>query len=77
MARELLIKLLEARRGQHLTNDELVRVGRVLLEGPMSQELKQSQGKAASLAYVTEVLTKVQPMAEQSQHRSRDQGMER
>ena len=80
-------KLLKARGGQALTQDELVRVGRVLLEGPASQELKQAQGKDASIAYVTEVMSVAQPMveraqrnrrsAERSQKKSRDQDMER
>ena len=82
-------KLLKARGGQALTQDELVRVGRVLLEGPASQELKQAQGKDASIAYVTEVMSVAQPMVERaqrnrraeqvarSQKKSRNQGMER
>ncbi|MEL6856588.1 MAG: helicase C-terminal domain-containing protein, partial [Cyanobacteria bacterium J06607_13] len=79
----LLDKLLKARGGQRLTQDEQVRVGRVLLEGPTSQELKQTQGKDASIAYVTEVMSKAQLMVERaqrtrrSQQKSRDQGMER
>ncbi|MEO1619617.1 MAG: hypothetical protein AAFU53_01140 [Cyanobacteria bacterium J06632_3] len=82
-------KLLKARGGPGLTQDELIRVGRVLLEGPTSQELKQSQGEDASVAYVTEVMSRAQPTVEQvqrnrlaeqakrSQKKSRDQGMER
>ena len=84
MACQLMDKLLKARGGQRLTQDEQVRVGRVLLEGPlMSQELKQTQGKDASIAYVTEVMSKAKPMVERaqqtrcSQQKSRDQEMER
>ena len=89
VACQLLDKLIKARGGQKLMQDELVRVGRVLLESPMSRELKQSQGEDASVAYVTEVLGKAQPtvervqrnrLAEQAkrpQKKSRDQGMER
>ncbi|MEO1445885.1 MAG: hypothetical protein AAFV46_06560, partial [Cyanobacteria bacterium J06635_11] len=89
VACQLMDKLLKARGGQQLTQDEQVRVGRVLLEGPTSQELKQTQGKDASVAYVTEVMSEAQPMVERaqrnrlaeqikrSQKKSRDQGMER
>ncbi|MEL7226681.1 MAG: hypothetical protein AAGL17_18055, partial [Cyanobacteria bacterium J06576_12] len=45
VACQLMDKLLKVRGGQELTQDELVRVGRVLLEGPTSRELAQSQGK--------------------------------
>ena len=89
VACELMEKLLKARGGQKLTQDELVRVGRVLLESPTSRELKQLQGEDASVAYVTEVMGKAQPtvervqrnrlaeQAKRSQKKSRDQGMER
>ena len=82
VACELLDKLLKARGGQRLTQDEQVRVGRVLIEGPTSQKLKQSQGKDASIAYVTEVMSVTQPMVERAQQtrrpqqKSRDSGME-
>ena len=82
VACELLDKLLKARGSQRLTQDELVRVGRVLIEGPTSQELKQSQGREASIAYLTEVMSVAQPMVERaqrtrrSQKKIRDQGME-
>ena len=75
-------KLLKARSGQRLTQDERVRVGRVLLEGPTSQTLEQSQGREASIVYVTEVMKMAQPTVERaqqtrrSQQKSRDQGME-
>ena len=45
VACQLMDKLLKGRGGQRLTQDELVRVGRVLIEGPTSQALEQSQGK--------------------------------
>ena len=81
VARQLMTKLLDARDGQELTQDELVRVGRVLLEGSVSQELKQSQGKEASREYVIRVLEKEQAIVEKSQQaklakeKSKDQGM--
>ena len=89
VACQLMDKLLKVRGGQELTQDELVRVARVLLEGPTSRELKQSKGKDASVAYVTEVMSVAQPMvervqrnrraeqAERSQRKSRERGMER
>ena len=89
VACQLLDKLIKARGGQTLTQDELIRVGRVLLESPTSQELKQSQGEDMSVAYVTEVMGRAQPTVERvqrnrlaeeakrSQKKSRDQGMER
>ncbi|MEL6554859.1 MAG: MobF family relaxase [Cyanobacteria bacterium J06621_11] len=81
VARQLMTKLLDARGGQELTQDELVRVGRVLLEGPVSQELKQLQGKEASREYVIRVLEKEQVIVEKTQQaklakeKSKDQGM--
>ena len=89
VACQLMDKLLKARGGQRLTQDEQVRVGRVLLESPTSQELKQSRGKEESIAYVAEVMSVAQPMVERaqrnrlaeqvarSQKKSRNQDMER
>ena len=89
VACQLLDKLLSARSGQQLTQDELVRVGRVILEGPPSQAIEQSQGREASAGYVTEVVSMAQSkveraqrnrlaqQAERSQQKSRDRGMER
>ena len=86
VACQLLDKLIKARGGHTLTQDELDRVGRVLLESPTSRELKQSQGEDASIAYVTEVMGKAQPtvervqrdrLAEQAERsQKKDQGME-
>ncbi|MEL7334351.1 MAG: hypothetical protein AAFN12_19050, partial [Cyanobacteria bacterium J06560_2] len=81
VARQLMSKLLSGRKGQELTQDELIRVGRVLLEGPVVQELEQSQGEAASRAYVGKLLTQARPIVEQHQQaklakeKSKDQGM--
>ncbi|MEM6867564.1 MAG: MobF family relaxase [Cyanobacteria bacterium P01_C01_bin.121] len=88
VACQLLDKLLKDRSGQRLTQDELVRVGRVLLEGPPSQALEQSRGREASAGYVTEVVSMAQlkveraqrnrrsRQAERAQRKSRDRGME-
>ena len=78
VARQLMTHLLKARSGQELTQDELIRVGRVLLEGLASQELQQSEGKPVSIAYVTGALGKEQERvekAQQAKEKSSDQGM--
>ena len=77
VACQLMDKLLKVRGGQELTQDELVRVARVLLEGPTSRELKQLKGKDASVAYVTDVMSVAQPMVERSQRNRRPQQAER
>ncbi|MEO1445621.1 MAG: AAA family ATPase, partial [Cyanobacteria bacterium J06635_11] len=77
VACQLMDKLLDTRDSQKLTQDELVRVGRVLLEGPTSRELEQTQGKAASVAYVTEVMNRAQLMVERAHQNRRTQGTER
>ncbi|MEM9944895.1 MAG: AAA family ATPase, partial [Cyanobacteria bacterium P01_D01_bin.36] len=89
VACQLLDKLLQARNGQELTQAELVRVGRVLLEGSPSQALEQSQSREASAEYVTEVVSMAQSkveraqrnrlaeQAQRAQRKSRDRGMER
>ena len=51
--------------------------GSILLQGPVAQQLKQTQGKEARISYAMEVLTKAQKVVEKAQRRSRDQGMER
>ena len=73
---QLLTGLLEERRGQSLSQDELHKVGRVLRQGPVVQQLKQTQGKEAVEQYVSEVLTKVKKVVEQEQQQSRNQGRE-
>lgn len=69
--------LLEARGGWELSNDEIGKVGNILLQGPVAQKLKQTQGKEAGVKYAREVLAKVKKVVEKEQRRSRDQGMER
>ena len=77
VVRQLMSELLAERGGQRLSDDEIGKVGSILLQGPVSQELKQTQGKEAGVTYAMEVLTKAQKMVEKAQRRSRDQGMER
>ena len=77
VARQLMSELLSERRGQRLRDDEIGKVGSILLQGPVAQQLKQTQGKEAGVTYAMEVLTKAQKVVEKAQRRSRDQGMER
>ena len=77
VVRHLMSDILEARGGWKLSNDEIVKVGSILLQGPVTQELKQMQGKDVGMTYAMEVLTKVQKAVEKAQRRSLDQGMER
>ena len=76
VVRQLMSELLIERGGQRLSNDEIVKVGSILLQGPVAQELKQTRGKEAGMTYAMEVLAKAQEVVEKSQRRSRDQGME-
>ena len=77
VVRQLMSDLLEAREGWELSNDEIGKVGNILLQGPVAQKLKQTQGKEAGVKYAREVLAKVKKVVEKAQRRSRDQGMER
>ena len=76
VVRQLMSELLTERGGHRLSNDEIGKVGSILLQGPVAQELKQTQGKEAGMKYATEVLAKTQKVVEKEQRRSRDQGME-
>ena len=72
----LMSELLAERGGRRLSDDEIGKVGRILLQGPVAQELKQMQGREAGVKYAMEVLAKEQKVVEKAQRRSRDQGME-
>ena len=74
---QLMSELLTERGGQKLSDDEIGKVGNILLQGPVAQKLKQTQGKEAGVKYAREVLAKVKKVVEKAQRRSRDQGMER
>ena len=76
VVRQLMSELLIERGGQRLSDDEIVKVGSILLQGPVAQELKQTQGKEAGLEYAMEVLAKAQKVVEKAQRRSRDRGRE-
>ena len=76
VAHHLLEGLLTKRDGQKLRNDELLKVGRVLLQGPVAQRLNQTQGQEAVEKYVNEVLAKEQKIVEQAQQKERG-GIER
>ena len=76
VVRQLMSELLTERGGQRLSDDEIVKVASILLQGPVAQELKQTQGKEAGVKYAMEVLAKAQKVVEKAQRRSRGQGME-
>ena len=64
------------RSGQRLSDDERGKVGRVLLQGPVAQELNQTQDEEAGVKYAMEVLAKERQVVEKAQRRSCNQGME-
>ena len=76
VVRQMMSELLRERDGEPLSDDEIGKVGRILLQGPAAQQLKQTQGKEAGVAYAMELLTKERKVVEKAQRRSRDQGME-
>jgi conjugative relaxase-like TrwC/TraI family protein len=76
VVRQLMSELLIERSGQRLSDDEIGKVGSILLQGPVAQELKQTQGKEAGVTYAMEVLAKVQKVVEKAQRRSHDREME-
>ena len=76
VVRQLMSELLIERGGQRLSDDEIVKVASILLQGSVAQELKQTQGKEAGVTYAMEVLTKAQKVVEKAQRRSLDGGME-
>ena len=49
VVRQLMSELLAERGGQRLSDDEIVKVASILLQGPVAQELKQTQGKEAGV----------------------------
>ena len=77
VVRQLMSELLAERSGQKLSDEEIGKVGGILLQGPVAQQLKQTQGKEAGVEYAMEVLTKERKVVEKAQRRSRDQEMER
>lgn len=69
-------ELLEERGGTRLSEREPQLVRKILLEGPVAQQLKQTQGSEAVEQYALLVLKKEQQIVETAQRRSLDQGME-
>ena len=67
VVRQLMSELLIERGGQRLSDDEIGKVGSILLQGPIAQELKQTQGKEAGVTYAMEVLAKAQKVVEKNQ----------
>ena len=76
VVRQLMSELLTERDGKRLSDNEIGKVGSILLQGPVAQQLKQTHGKDAGVEYAMGVLAKAQKVVEQAQRRSRDQGME-
>jgi len=71
-------ELLTERGGKRLSDDEIRQVGSILLQGPVAQQLKQTQtqGKEAGMKYAMEELAKARKVVEKAQRRSRDRGKE-
>ena len=67
VVRQLMSELLIERGGQRLSDDEIGKVGSILLQGPVAQELKQTQGEEAGVTYAMEVLAKAQKVVEKKQ----------
>ena len=80
VVRQLMSELLAERSGQRLSDDEMRKVGSILLQGPVAQELKETQGKEAGVKYAVEVLAKERQIVEKArqtkQIKNRDRGME-
>ena len=80
VVRQLMSELLAERSGQRLRDGEVAKVGSILLQGSVAQELKRTQGKEAGVKYAMEVLAKEQKVVEKAQQtkrvKSRDRGME-
>ena len=76
VVQQLMSERLLKRDGKRLSHDEVVKVGSILLQGPVAQQLKRTQGKEAGTTYAMEVLAKAQKAVEKAQRRSRDRGME-
>ena len=72
VVRQLMSELLTERDGKRLSDNEIGKVGSILLQGPVAQELKQTQGKDAGVEYAMGVLAKAQKVVEKAQRRSRD-----
>ena len=64
-------ELLTERGGQRLSDNEIGKVGSILLQGPVAQELKQTQSKDAGVEYAMEVLAKAQKAVEKTHQADR------
>ena len=76
VVRHLMSELLSKRSGRKLRDSEIGKVGSILLQGPVAQQLKQTQGEDAGIKYAMGVLAKAQKVVEKAQRRSRDRGIE-
>ena len=69
VAQQLMSELLAKRNGQRLRHDEWLKVGSILLQGPVAQQTKRTKGKEVGTTYVMEVLEKAQKKVEKSHSR--------
>ena len=69
VAQQLMSELLVKRDGQRLRHDEWLKVGSILLQGPIAQQTRRTKGKEAGTTYVMEVLEKAQKKVEKAQSR--------
>ena len=49
VVRQLMSELLTERDGKRLSDNEIGKVGSILLQGPVAQQLKQTAGKEAGM----------------------------
>ena len=64
---QLMSELLAERKGQRLSDNEVVKVGSILLQGPVAQQIRRTKGKDAGTTYAMEVLVKAQKVVEKNQ----------
>ena len=82
VVRQLMRELLAERGGQRLRDSEVVEVAGILLQGPVAQKLRQTQGKEAGVTYAMKVLVEAKKVVEKahqsgrSHKRSQNKGME-
>ncbi len=72
VAKQMMGELLAESGRRSLREEEVLEVGRVLLQGPVAQELKRTEGEEAGLKYAGEVLVEAQKIVQQEQRRSPD-----
>ena len=66
VAQQLMSELLTKRGGQRLRHDEWLKVGSILVQGPVAQQIRRTKGKEAGTTHVMEVLEKAQKIVEKA-----------